>query len=315
MTLQNMKYIIEITQHRSFSEAAKCLYVSQAALSLAVKETETELGITLFKRTNRGVILTPEGEDFLKHAREIVEQADFLKQRYQNRDLLSLRFSVSAQRLPFAAAAFHRLFHALAPERCHFALREVPTQSVIQDLAADRSDLGIVCLHDSHMPVIQKALDDNDLDFCEIGSLPLRILIRSGHPLARKPALTIAELEPYPFVIYDQEGASSHFTEEILLHELSEKTISVSDRATKLSFLRNSDCFSIGPVLPEELPASGEVVAVPFRAPVEPVHVGYLISRKHKHTDMMKKYLKYLEEELKRHDGFRCSGDSGDFPG
>ena len=105
MTLQNLKYMLEISNSHSFSKAAKNLFVSQSTLSAAVKELESDLGITIFKRTNRGVSLTYDGEDFIKYAKEIVEQSQYLEQRYHARKSLPMRFSVSCQHLPSAVRA------------------------------------------------------------------------------------------------------------------------------------------------------------------------------------------------------------------
>lgn len=87
-------------------QSSKNLFVSQSTLSAAVKELESDLGITIFKRTNRGVSFTYDGEDFIKYAKEIVEQSQYLEQRYHARKSLPMRFSVSCQHLPSAVRAF-----------------------------------------------------------------------------------------------------------------------------------------------------------------------------------------------------------------
>ena len=97
MTLQNLKYMLEISNSHSFSKAAKNLFVSQSTLSAAVKELESDLGITIFKRTNRGVSLTYDGEDFIKYAKEIVEQSQYLERATMqgNRCLCVFQYPVS----------------------------------------------------------------------------------------------------------------------------------------------------------------------------------------------------------------------------
>lgn len=85
MTLQNLKYVVAVAEHGSFSAAAKALYISQSTLSSAIKELEAELGTQLFLRSNRGIQPTPDGEDFLRYAREIVEQSRALERRYRHR--------------------------------------------------------------------------------------------------------------------------------------------------------------------------------------------------------------------------------------
>lgn len=108
MTLQNLKYVVAVAEHGSFSAAAKALYISQSTLSSAIKELEAELGTQLFLRSNRGIQPTPDGEDFLRYAREIVEQSRALERRYRHRRYAPTRFAVSTQRLPFAVRAFQR---------------------------------------------------------------------------------------------------------------------------------------------------------------------------------------------------------------
>ena len=106
MTLQNLRYVVEVANSRSFSRAARSLFMTQSALSSAIRDVEDELGITIFRRTNRGVQITPDGEDCLKHCKEIIERADYLSIRYQSRNSLRTYFSVSTQHLPFAVRAF-----------------------------------------------------------------------------------------------------------------------------------------------------------------------------------------------------------------
>ena len=136
MTLQNLKYAIEISNCHSFSEASKHLFVSQSTLSAAIRDIEEDLGIQIFHRTNRGVTLTYDGEDFIKYAKEIVERSQYLEQRYHARKTIPMRFSVSSQRLPFAALAFTRIFQDINSQSYDVAIRECDTNSVIHDVSA-----------------------------------------------------------------------------------------------------------------------------------------------------------------------------------
>ena len=81
MTLQQLKYIITVAAKGTISEAAKELFVTQPSLTAAVKELEAEFGITVFNRTNKGVTPTPEGEEFLGYARQIMEHTNLLEER------------------------------------------------------------------------------------------------------------------------------------------------------------------------------------------------------------------------------------------
>ena len=94
MTLQQLKYVIEVARSRSISKAAQNLFISQPSLSNALKELEKEMGITIFSRTNKGIMITTEGSEFLGYARQVVEQAELLENRYtqtqSNRSSISL---------------------------------------------------------------------------------------------------------------------------------------------------------------------------------------------------------------------------------
>lgn len=223
MTLQNLKYMLEISNSHSFSKAAKNLFVSQSTLSAAVKELESDLGITIFKRTNRGVSLTYDGEDFIKYAKEIVEQSQYLEQRYHARKSLPMRFSVSCQHLPSAVRAFTSFLAEINSPTYDIAIRECDTNSVIHDVAGRKSELGVVAIHEPHMRSMQTLFSSYDIEFHEIKSVKNYVFLRFGHPLASLPVLSIKDLEKYPFVTYDQELETSHFSEEPLFYKLLNK--------------------------------------------------------------------------------------------
>lgn len=82
MTLQQLKYVITIAKYNSMNKAAKELFVSQPNMSETVKALEEELGIKIFNRSNRGIIVTPEGEEFLSYARQVIDQYSLLELRY-----------------------------------------------------------------------------------------------------------------------------------------------------------------------------------------------------------------------------------------
>ena len=92
MTLQQLKYIIGIVNSGSINEAAKRLFISQPSLSKAVRELENELNFEIFRRSSKGISLSLEGTEFLSYARQVVEQAELLEQRYLNTNLSNANF-------------------------------------------------------------------------------------------------------------------------------------------------------------------------------------------------------------------------------
>ena len=102
MTLAQLRYVITVSQVGTLSEAAKRLYISQPSLTNAIKELEKELGITIFIRTNKGVILSRQGEEFLGYARQVIEQTNLIEEKYLQDHNIKHEFCISTQHYSFA---------------------------------------------------------------------------------------------------------------------------------------------------------------------------------------------------------------------
>ena len=109
MTLAQLRYTIAIAKAGSMNEAAKSLYISQPSLSTAIRELEAETGVEIFRRTNRGIGVTPAGEEFLGYARQVVEQYELMEAKYISKEQSRKKFSVSMQHYTFAVNAFVEL--------------------------------------------------------------------------------------------------------------------------------------------------------------------------------------------------------------
>ena len=97
MTLQQLKYVVTVAETGTITEAANRLYISQPSLTNAIRELEKEMKITIFLRTNKGIILSKEGEDFLGYARQVLEQAAILEDKYKGTSGGKKKFCVSTQ--------------------------------------------------------------------------------------------------------------------------------------------------------------------------------------------------------------------------
>ena len=163
MTLQQLRYLIAIASHGSISAAAHTLYVSQSSLSVAVRDIERETGVTIFERSNRGITLTSDGVELLGYARQVVEQADLMAQRYSGRGdggNQAQRLAITSQHYAFVVEAFLELAEEYEEDAYNFSLRETRTAEVIEDVRDFRSDLGVLYLSSFIESVIGHALDD-----------------------------------------------------------------------------------------------------------------------------------------------------------
>ena len=148
MTLQQIRYVTMIAQAGSMNEAAKKLFISQPSLSGAIKELEKEVGIIIFSRTSKGVVLTAEGEEFLGYARQILNQVELLEEKYLEGNNVKKKFGVSTQHYSFAVKAFVEMVKAFDMDEYEFAIRETKTADVIRDVSTDKSQIGILYLNE-----------------------------------------------------------------------------------------------------------------------------------------------------------------------
>ena len=95
MNILHLKYAVEIAKTGSLNKAAENLYMGQPNLSRAIRELETSLGITIFERTSRGMIVTADGEEFLQYARRILAQIDEMESLFRDGRQHRQTFSLS----------------------------------------------------------------------------------------------------------------------------------------------------------------------------------------------------------------------------
>ena len=298
VTLQQLKYVIEVARSRSISKAAHNLFISQPSLSNALKELEKELGITIFLRTNRGIDLTLEGSEFLGYARQVVEQAELLEERYSNTKLRQQHFSVSAQHYAFAVSAFVRLLENYDREEYEFTLRETKTYEIIDDVKKMRSEIGILYVNHFNKKVIQKFLREGNLAFHTLFQANPHVFISSKNPLAVRDFVTLEDLEPYPYLSFEQGDYNSfYFSEEILSTLSRPKNIRVSDRATLFNLLIGLNGYTISTgVISREL--NNDIVAVPLKVD-EQMEVGYITLKNGPLSKLGTMYIEYLRETIK----------------
>ena len=266
MTLQQLKYVITVADIGTITEAANKLYISQPSLTNAIHELEKEMNIVIFNRTNKGISLSKEGEIFLGYARQVLEQAAILEDKYKGNDGGKKQFCVSTQHYSFAVNAFVELIQKYAGEEYDFNLRETQTYEIIEDVALMKSELGILYLDDENKNVITRALREKELVFTPLFEAKPHVFISSVHPLATKKTVDWDDLAPYPYLSFEQgEHNSFYYAEERYSRVLRKKNIRVRDRATLFNLLIGLNGYTVcSGVIDENL--NGEnIIAVPLK--------------------------------------------------
>jgi DNA-binding transcriptional LysR family regulator len=283
MTLLQLRYLAEIAESGSINKASKNLFISQSSISNAIRELEDELGFIIFLRHNKGVEFTDEGRRFYECALPLLEQEKKLMEVYGGKKSapFSPRLRISSHHYPFVTQAFIRYIQSIdrSQNKYDLRLRETNTQYIIEDVAAENSDVGVLFLSNVIRAFIERLLSERDLAFHPLRTVVPHAFMGKNHPLAHRQCLDVQELGNYPFVAFDQERAVSlHFSEEIALANFqpSQKLILTSDRASAYDVEAGTDAISIGTGLLPPGFHHPSVIAIPIRNPGDQIHLGWV---------------------------------------
>lgn len=298
MTIQQCRYVLNIVNTGSFNEAAKKLFIAQSTLSLSIKSLEQELGIRIFERSGNGVYLTDEGSEFVRYASGIVQHDDFVSERYSNRDV-SKRLYIATQHYDFIADIFGRMLSDNESDSYKYALREIKTYDVIQEIENSKSDIGIIAIKDSEYDIMKRYLSKKNIAFTKVLTASPHVFFSRKHPLAGSETLMLSNLKDYPYVSYEQgERNISFFEEEIVSGFESKKHIEISDRATLMNVLLVTDCYTIGTGIMPSVLNRGDIVGIPLNSNDFYI-IGYILNTARKLTQETEKFIELLVESTK----------------
>ena len=265
MTLQQLKYADAVAECGSLSEAARQMFVTQPTLTESLRALEEELRVAIFTRSSRGVSLTREGEEFLASARQILDDAARIQEKYTGKAVRRPQFAVSCQHYAFAVEAFMEVVKACGAESYDFTLRETVTSEIIDDVARHRSEIGILYLSKRNERAITKILRKEELSFEELFVAKPHVFLFKKHPLAKKKTIKPHELDDYPYLTYEQGVENAlYFAEEVMPAIDRKKNIRVRDRATMTKLLLGLNGYTVSSGASSKM-YSSDIIAVPIK--------------------------------------------------
>ncbi len=296
MTLQQLLYAVTIADMKSMNKAASALFVSQPALSAMIQSLEAEMHIKLFVRTNKGIITTPDGEQFLSYARQMIEMQRMMEDRFCANKQGKKKFSVSMQHYSFAVEAFIKLAKEFGMNKYEFAVHETKTHEVIKNVKNGRSELGVLYQNDFNEKVLNKIFSENGVEFIPLFQCGISVYLSKNHPLAKKDKIKFDELSEYPCLSFEQgENNSFYYAEEVLSTQEYHQIIKADDRATMLNLMvgLNGYIFCSG-IICEELNGDG-YVAIPLETEIV-MNIGYIKRTNIPLSILAEKYVDILKE-------------------
>lgn len=303
MTLQQIKYIIEISESGSFNKAATKLYVSQPSLTESVKSLESELGFKLFTRSKKGIILTSKGADFLLYARGLYDQYELLNDKFLDNSKKKKKYAITTQHYSFATKAFVEMVKEVDVNNYDFTIKESKTIDVINDVANLKSEIGILFINDYNKKTLERIFESKNLVFTPLIDCNPSVYLWKDNPIAKKEKITLEDLAPFPCIQFDQgEESSRYFAEEVLVDYPYPQIIRTNDRATNLNLMIGLNAYTIcSGIICEELNGT-DYISKPLTYnsnDYNPImHIGYITRQNISMDNIGEIYIKKIKEYL-----------------
>jgi len=263
MNLRDLRYFVALADTRHFGRAAESCFVSQPTLSTQLKKLEEELGVALIERAPRNILLTPAGEQILKHARQAlvqVSQMHEISKHIRDPETASVRLGI------FPTLAPYLLPHVVPKLRKRFPhlellLIEEKTETLIVQLRNGLIDAAILA----------EPVNDEHFDAMHLFTEPFVLALPEKHPLTRQRTLGMGELEQqHLLLLEDGHCLRDQALDVCALSGAGEKE---GFRATSLETLRQMVAAGVGitllPMLAVQppVPESPHIRLMPFRDP------------------------------------------------
>ena len=240
MNLLHVKYAAEVARLGSLNKAAESLTIAQPNISRAIKELEADLGITLFQRSAKGMVLTLDGEEFMDYARDILNRIDKLEHSYRNGSHKKHKFSISVPRACYISSAMAEFSKNLGNQPAEIYYKETNSKKTIKTLLENDCKLGIIRYADSYDKHYKTMLEEKGL-VCEMVAEFSYVLIMSkDHPLAERETITYHDLSSYIEIAHADPYVPTLSMSKVFREELPDniaQRIFVYERASQFDLL------------------------------------------------------------------------------
>lgn len=258
MNIQHMKYAVEVAKQGSLRKAADILMTAQPNISRSIKELESELGITIFNRSVKGMVLTPDGEEFMEYAQDILGRIERMEQSYKDGSHMKRRFSVSVPRASYISAALSEFSKHLGDTDVEIYYKETNSKKTIRKVLSNEYKLGIIRYADIHDRNFKTMFEEKGLIHELIAEFSYVLVMHRDNPLAQKETILYDDLAPYIEIAHADPYVPSVSMSKVFREELPDnigQRIFVFERASQFELLsENPQTFMwVSPVTQELL--------------------------------------------------------------
>lgn len=305
MNILHMKYAVEVAKVGSLNKAAESLYVALPNISRSIKELEADLGITVFDRTAKGMVLTPEGEEFISYAKDILKQIDQVENMYKSGHVKKQKFSISVPRACYISDAFAEFSKTLSNDACEIFYKETNSQRTINNILNHDYKLGIIRYAENFDKYFKSMLEEKALSYEMVTEFSYCLIMSADNPLAKKDVITFDDLTDYIEIAHADPYVPSLPLAKVVKSELPDnidRRIFIFERASQFDLLsQNPETFMwVSPAPPSVLERYNLVQKKCIDN--KKVYKDVLIYRNgYKLTDLDKKFITALCESKRKH--------------
>ena len=257
MNLLHMKQALVVAKCGSLGKASEELLIAAPNISRSIKELEADLGITIFDRTQNGMKLTPEGEEFLEFAKSILGQIDQVENYYKKGHPKKQTFSISVPRASYICEAFAEFSKYLSKDAAEVFYKETNSQRTINNMLNHDYKLGIVRYAENYDMYFKTMLEEKGFNYELITEFTYKIIMSKNSPLAKLDTISFDDLVDYIEIAHADPYVPSVPVSKVVKEELSddiERRIFVFERTSQFELLtRNLDTFMWVSPIPQSL--------------------------------------------------------------
>ena len=257
MNILHMKYAVEVAKAGSLNKASETLLIAVPNISRSIKELESDLGITIFDRTNKGMNLTLEGEEFINYARGILNQIESVESYYKGSTPNKQKFSISVPRASYISEAFAEFSKTLTKDSAEIFYKETNSRRTIHNMLNHDYKLGIIRYAENYDKYFKTMLDEKGFVYELVNEFSYSLIMSDKNPLAKKDEIVFHDLKDYIEIAHADPFVPSLPLSKVVKEELPDnidRRIYIFERASQFDLLdKNPETFMWVSAAPESL--------------------------------------------------------------